>query len=411
MPGAKLPHFNSSPSTILSIPVPLEGGGLFGDDITGVDFTATVCGTEFSDSVLAVTLTAGTCLNQQCTGGFHITDADIVFNNNENWDVYTGPSHFFVTDFERVALHELGHALGLDHESTNPSIMQGLVSNTDSLQTDDINGANSIYGGATSLQTIYGIEVIVPAASSLSGPNDSINLAGVLSSSDASLDNKFIDLYQYKFETASRVDIQLDSTAINPFLYLVRVSSAQDTIPAFTFIDDNAGPGTNASISTDIQAGTYCIGVSSAQNSEQGSYALAMSATSSGGGSSFEIIDSSYGPSVEINPNPNIAGTLASSDFVYEGKFLDLYQFDVVNSTTLRVDLGSNNFDTRLLMVDVLPDKVLGSLFFQDDDISLSNSNSRIEQRLLPGTYWIGVTSFDNAETGDYNIDISVVIP
>ena len=96
MPGAKLPHFNSSPSTILSIPVPLEGGGLFGDDITGVDFTATVCGTEFSDSVLAVTLTAGTCLNQQCTGGFHITDADIVFNNNENWDVYTGPSHFLL---------------------------------------------------------------------------------------------------------------------------------------------------------------------------------------------------------------------------------------------------------------------------------------------------------------------------
>ena len=124
-----------------------RGAGLFGDGVVGVDFTATVCGTEFNNNVLAVTLTAGTCLNQECTGGFHIDDADIVFNEAENWDVYSGPAHFSVTDFERVALHELGHALGLDHESTNSAIMQGLVSDTHTLQLDDINGANSIYGG------------------------------------------------------------------------------------------------------------------------------------------------------------------------------------------------------------------------------------------------------------------------
>lgn len=388
-----------------------RGAGLFGDDIVGVDFTATRCGTEFGNNVLAVTLSAGICLNQECTGGFHMTDADIVFNSNENWDVYTGPAQFSVVDFERVALHELGHALGLDHETTEGAIMQALVSDTNSLQIDDINGANTIYGGEASLATVYGINVVLPASSTLSGPDDSINLSGELNGSDATFDGIPIDLYQYRFVNDSNVDIQLNSSALNPFLYLARISSAQDVIPAFTFSDDNSGQGSNARITANIQAGTYWIGVSSAQANDLGSYEMTMSATSSTPTNSFESIDSSYGPSVEVNPNPNIEGTLTNADFVYEGKYLDLYQFDVINTTTLRIDLSSNSFDTRLLIVDVLPGKVLGNVFFENDDISIQNTNSRIEQSLLPGTYWIAATSFENDEAGDYNIELSVVLP
>ena len=388
-----------------------RGAGLFGDGIVGVDFTATVCGTEFNDNVLAVTLSAGTCLNQQCTGGFHISDADIVFNNNENWDVYNGPAKSSVIDFERVALHELGHALGLDHETTKDAIMQGLVSDTHTLQLDDINGANTIYGGEASLATVYGINVVLPASSTLSGPDDSINLSGELNGSDATYDGIPIDLYQYRFVNDSSVDIQLNSSDLNPFLYLARISSAQDVIPAFTFSDDNSGQGSNARITENIQAGTYWIGVSNAQANDLGSYEIIMNATSNTPANSFETIDSSYGPNVEVNPNPAIEGSLTNSDFMYEGKFLDLYQFDVINTTTLRIDLGSNSFDTSLLMVDVLPGKVLGNLFLQNDDINSSTSNSRLEQSLPPGTYWIGVTSFDNNETGDYTIELSVVLP
>lgn len=62
-----------------------RGAGQFGDGATGIDFGADVCGTEFQENTLAVTLTAGRCLNQQCTGGFSITDADIVFNSAEKW--------------------------------------------------------------------------------------------------------------------------------------------------------------------------------------------------------------------------------------------------------------------------------------------------------------------------------------
>jgi hypothetical protein len=88
------------------------GPGGFGDNVTGVNFSDTVCGSEFRENVLAVTLTAGLCMDLSCTN-FHITDADIVFNNSKNWDIYSGPLRFDnTTDFERVALHELGHAIG-----------------------------------------------------------------------------------------------------------------------------------------------------------------------------------------------------------------------------------------------------------------------------------------------------------
>jgi hypothetical protein len=54
-------------------------------------------------------------------------------------------------DFHRVALHEFGHVLGLDHpdqaspKQTVNAVMNSVISNTDSLQADDIDGAKSIY--------------------------------------------------------------------------------------------------------------------------------------------------------------------------------------------------------------------------------------------------------------------------
>ena len=62
--------------------------GEFGDGLTGADFSATLCGAEFGENVLAVTLSSGICFNPQCSNGFEITEADIVFNGNENWAVY-----------------------------------------------------------------------------------------------------------------------------------------------------------------------------------------------------------------------------------------------------------------------------------------------------------------------------------
>ena len=385
----------------------------FGDNMAGVDFRDTVCGMEFGDNALAVTLTAGVCLNQECTGGFKITDADIVFNNNEPWDVYAGPLRFDNTaDFQRVALHELGHVLGMTHVSEDiEAIMQPFASEIDSLQADDIAGANFLYGAGATLGTIYGIDISLPTNSELSGPDDTVNFSGSLSNPDADLDGRLLDIYQFTFTNDSSVDIQLNSSTFDPFLYLVRVSSTQDTIDAFTFVDNDSGPGRNSRISANIKAGPYWLGASSAGVGEVGDYDVSMVTSTNSTTPSFETFESIYGAEVQVNPNPKIKGSLSSTDFLFAESFLDLYQFDVVNTTNLRFDLSSSQLDTYLRVVEILPDQPVGSLVLENDNRSESTTDSRIQQSLPPGTYWIGVSSSSADETGDYSLDITVIIP
>ncbi len=113
------------------------------DKRNGVAFTATDCGDEFG-SALAVTHS----LSDRTTG--IKSQADITFNNNKSWNVYDGPlvpatGGEPLQDFRRVALHELGHVLGLDHTPQgSSSIMGPFIASVDGLRQDDVNGAKGI---------------------------------------------------------------------------------------------------------------------------------------------------------------------------------------------------------------------------------------------------------------------------
>ncbi len=154
---------------------PLRGLGTDGD--TSVFFSETVYGDTFGSRVLAITLFS--------TRGSVAAEADVLFNNALQWDSYRGGLRTPTFDLHRVALHEFGHVLGLDHPDEHDqkvvAIMNSTISNIESLQTDDINGAQSLYGnGPAYLATLPAPALVNLSTRAFVGTGDNVLIGGFI---------------------------------------------------------------------------------------------------------------------------------------------------------------------------------------------------------------------------------------
>jgi hypothetical protein len=111
--------------------------------INGVAFSDSICGIAWSDQIIAITLIWVISNNNE------IVQTGIVFNSDEEWNVYSGPwwrdPYFGINDFRRIAVHELGHSLGLGHEESVEAIMQSIAGDIEYPTPDDIAGVNFLY--------------------------------------------------------------------------------------------------------------------------------------------------------------------------------------------------------------------------------------------------------------------------
>lgn len=134
----------------------------------GAGFYQDACGEPFGADTLAVTLSYG-------DGDGNFAETDIVFNANEDWDVYSGPSRFLTADFRRVAVHELGHVMGLDHEEAAQAIMSPFVGEIEFPTADDIAGVLALYPDVDGLVPILleleepGADAVVSGVSNIRG--------------------------------------------------------------------------------------------------------------------------------------------------------------------------------------------------------------------------------------------------
>ena len=133
-------------------PLALGGDVCERDFINEMRFATTNCSEAFG-TTLAVTR------SWVRTSDGVVLEVDMAFDGNRTWDLYEGPLRVLpgtgqIQDLYRIALHELGHAAGLDHPDehgqTVSSIMNSRASGIDRLQPDDVAGARAIAWGTAS---------------------------------------------------------------------------------------------------------------------------------------------------------------------------------------------------------------------------------------------------------------------
>jgi hypothetical protein len=116
-----------------------------GNEENEVFFSSNAYGHRFGYSVLAITTVWR-------IGGERV-EGDTIFNDAIDWDSYRGTFDSPV-DLRRVALHEFGHTLGLDHPDQAGQVMVAMMNSTisdlDTLSEDDIHGARALYPPETS---------------------------------------------------------------------------------------------------------------------------------------------------------------------------------------------------------------------------------------------------------------------
>lgn len=133
----------------------------FGDSLNVITWEDP--GDDLETGVLAATVIwvpTGVSHGWQSQSFYEITQADIVFNDSVTWTDSNGASLLGGCvsgkfDTEAVALHEIGHLIGLDHPpgSYASAIMFPSISDCDATRTspkaDDVNGATFLYDSGT----------------------------------------------------------------------------------------------------------------------------------------------------------------------------------------------------------------------------------------------------------------------
>lgn len=216
------------------------------DSVNGVGFSFDVCGTAFGEGTLAVAILSS---NRRLLGGDSITEANIVINQDVDFNIFDGnlgQPGIPGVDFRRVALHELGHALGLGHEASNPSIMRPSVGNLDRLQADDIAGVEKLYDDRINC-VVQELHFGLIRNSLDTGDcivNDLLPGGG---------DTSHIDLYRFELAHMTTLNLSMSSASLDSILLL-----ADPNLQILHF-DDKSGDVCDSALTLDLSPGSYVL--------------------------------------------------------------------------------------------------------------------------------------------------------
>ncbi len=214
-----------------------------GDGQNSAGFRNDVCGNDFGSNVLAITLTMS---DLGSLGFTQMSQSDIIFNSNLEWDIYKSATKT-AKDFGRVALHEIGHSLGLDHQLGVPAIMAPTLGNITTLQDDDIAGANAIYKIKDKCLTT---QINVNARI-----NDALKIGDcrIMDLFGGSDDTSFVDVYKFKLDKMTFLNMEMKSSELDAVLII-----AKTDLSGITIFDD-FGTSCDPKVATSLPAGEYLL--------------------------------------------------------------------------------------------------------------------------------------------------------
>ncbi|OUU00440.1 MAG: hypothetical protein CBB92_03960, partial [Flammeovirgaceae bacterium TMED32] len=185
------------------------------DGLNSVKFATDLCGQNFNDTVLAVTVLK---YSEQQLGPDAITETDVFIRDAVRFDVFDGERVHIGTsadaiDFRRTVLHELGHVIGLEHEESQEAIMQSKYSDIFSLQPDDIAGANKLYTGISNCEV---------KSLRFGRSTDALNFPDctVKDLTVGGTDESLIDLYSFTVSAPTKVEFAVNSNELESVIII-----------------------------------------------------------------------------------------------------------------------------------------------------------------------------------------------
>jgi putative hemolysin len=190
----------------------------------------------------------------------------------------------------------------------------------------------------------------------------------------------------WRLSAASGTTVRLDMQAPGFLPFLVVTDQHLNALA----IGVPTSPGT-AELLLSLPPGEYFVWATSI-NGGLGTYTLAMSTAR---------LEPCTGHGGTVAPGQTVTGGLShGSCRLPDGRYADPWQVTLPQATTLRIDMGSTQFDTYLLVTDQT-----GAIVAADDDGGFG-TNSRIVQHFPAGSYTVWATTFATGEVGAYQLSV-----
>ena len=288
------------------------------------------------------------------------------------------------TNLYAVALHEIGHALGLAHENDFTTLMNSYYNEgINDLTSDEIAGIHYLYGTGGSVPTVPSADDYAESTAT----TGTVAVGGSVTGNVDFADDRDWFAVTLTAGTTYRIDLS-GNTLADP---LLAVRNSNGTLLAY---DDDSGPGLDSLLTyTATTTGIYYLEAQSVSYTATGTYTLTVAQVAA-------VVDDYAGSTATsgaLAVGSSVSGNIErSSDS-------DWFRVTLTAGTTYRIDLtGVTLADTWLVLRNSS-----GGQITLDHDSGPGLSSQINYTPTSTGTYYLDAQGYLSTHTGTYTLSLT----